>query len=240
MEVVRALGGEDAARRAGECVSGILKRCFREPLLLLLSGGSSLSVIKWVSPDCLGEEVTITVSDERYSEDNKVNNFAQITATDFYKNVVDRGCSFIDTRVLPGESLGALGSRFDEELHAWRAAHPMGKVIMTQGIGPDGHTCGIMPFPKESQQFTELFDNSSRWAVSYNAKEKNEHPLRVTVTLPFLREVVDESALFAVGEEKRDALARILSEEGVIYETPGRIVREMKSVKIFTDIAELL
>jgi len=42
--------------------------------------------------------------------------------------------------------------------------------------------------------------------------------------------------VFMVGEEKRNALERVLAEEGMLAETPARIVREMRDATIFTDI----
>jgi len=73
------------------------------------------------------------------------------------------------------------------------------------------------------------------WLGGYDAKERNEYPQRATITLPFLREI-DHSVMYMVGMEKKDALSRMLNAKGMLFETPARIVHEMKEVHIFTDI----
>jgi 6-phosphogluconolactonase/glucosamine-6-phosphate isomerase/deaminase len=39
------------------------------------------------------------------------------------------------------------------------------------------------------------------------------------------------------GENKKEALTKVLAEEGSLVETPGRILRELREVKLFTDIS---
>ena len=103
------------------------------------------------------------------------------------------------------------------------------------GMGPDGHTAGIMPFPEDENRFDVLFQNSEKWVVGYDAEEKNQYPLRVTTTIPFLR-MVDYALLYCVGENKKEALKRVLADGGVYAETPARVIREMATTHIVTDI----
>ena len=124
--------------------------------------------------------------------------------------------------------------RFEEALGNWKEEHPGGRVVITQGVGQDGHTLGIMPYSKDPDTFQELFEGKS-WVRGYDAEGKNEYPVRVTITLPFLR-MVDHSVSYITGKEKKDALSFMLSAKGTLFETPARIVHEMKDVHIFTDI----
>jgi 6-phosphogluconolactonase/glucosamine-6-phosphate isomerase/deaminase len=226
---------EDVLEKTSGAVNTVLEREFGAPLLFLVSGGSSLLLLNKIHSEFLGAHIMIAVSDERFSPDPKVNNFAQVAASRFYENAKNRGCSFVDTRPSLGETVVTLGERFNRSLKDWRAKNPQGRVVMTQGIGPDGHTCGIMPFPEDEKKFAELFLNADCWAVGYDAKGKNEYPLRVTATLAFLREQVDESVVYAVGGNKQTALRRILKKEQKLNEVPGFILREMKKVAVFTD-----
>ncbi len=118
----------------------------------------------------------------------------------------------------------------EKNLRDWR-----GRIVITLGIGPDGHTAGIMPFPEDPQKFQKLFDDPDHWVVSYDAAEKNAYPNRTTVTLPFLRRV-DHAVVFVCGKEKQRALEKTLAQKGSLPQTPARIIREMGKIDLFTDI----
>lgn len=110
-------------------------------------------------------------------------------------------------------------------------------IFITQGIGEDGHTAGMMPYPEDPALFQSLFVDTDRWVVGYDAEAKNTCPKRVTATIPFLRNIVSESIVFMCGSEKRAALERVVNREGTVAKTPALILHEMKSVHFFTDIA---
>ena len=75
------------------------------------------------------------------------------------------------------------------------------------------------------------FDN-----LENNAEEKNKFPLRVTVTLPFLRHEVDEAVVYATGKEKKEAIERVRASVGTLAETPARILHEMRNAQTFFDM----
>lgn len=203
-------------------------------LLLLLSGGSSLALVENIDTKNFSKAVTIGVLDERYSDDTQVNNFRLITQTNFYHKSLSAGANFIDTRIANGESSEELGQRFESALKRWCAENPEGRIIITQGIGINGHTSGIMPFPEDPAKFVKMFDDE-RWVIAYDATGKDSHASRVTTTLPFLRSV-DASILFVCGEDKRPALARALDTNGEMATTPARVIWDMKQVFLFTDL----
>jgi 6-phosphogluconolactonase/glucosamine-6-phosphate isomerase/deaminase len=163
-----------------------------------------------------------------------VNNFAQLVKTSFFEKAQEHGAYFIDTRMQAGDDLEVFSKRFEDALKGWQKEHPGGRIVITQGMGPDGHTAGIMPYPKEKDAFQELFEGEN-WVVGYDSVDKNVYTLRATCTMPFFR-MVDHSILYAVGKEKKDALSRTLKTKGTLWETPARIIHEMKEVHIFTDI----
>lgn len=229
-------GKQEVIEAAGRALNEVLLREPERPILFLTAAGSALALLDAVRTEALGSGLTIGVSDERFDTDPKINNFAQMAATPFFKRAEAAGSGFINTRPMPGETLHLMGKRFDQELKEWRRKNPEGRIVMTQGIGPDGHTAGVMPFPENPELFHDLFEDESRWAVGYDATGKNEYPSRVTVTLPFLRNEVDETILYVVGDNKREPLQKALSQEGSLNEIPAAILSEMKKANVFTDI----
>lgn len=197
----------DAAKQAGALLSGLL---VQKPLLLFLSGGSSLDLLDYTDTSGLNEQVAIGVLDERGD------NFARLRETRFFAEAQKKGIHTMDLE--------------EGALRAWK-----GRIVITLGIGPDGHTAGILPYPEDAAAFEILFNDPNHWVVGYDAAGKNPYPLRVTVTLPFLRQV-DASVVYACGKGKKEALTRLIAREGSLAETPARITCEMKRVSLFTDL----
>jgi 6-phosphogluconolactonase/glucosamine-6-phosphate isomerase/deaminase len=206
------------------------------PVLLLVSGGSAFDIFPHIDINNFGDKVTLGVLDERFSINSSENNMTQLKATDFYKQVLSNGCHIIDTAVIDGETIEQLENRFNDALLGWIKNNPQGVVIATVGIGPDGHTSGILPFPENPSLFSQLFENSKKLVVNYDADGKNPYRYRVTTTNTFLRDYIDHAFVYAVGENKKDALIRLKSDSGDLATTPARILREMKNVDLFTDI----
>ncbi len=236
MEIHTLPSSEEAAQNAAQAVEEILAEVLGRPVLFLVSGGSWFPVLDKIRPAVLGENVTVSMLDERNSRDPQVNNFAQLTGTDFYTSAEMRGVNFIDTRVGGHESQDELRERWARSLHSWwQKYNKEACLVATLGMGEDGHTAGIMPFPEDAEMFNYLF-NGSRWVVSYDAGEKSEHSQRVTTTLTFLRSL-SYGIVYAAGEEKREALERTVSEDGALAETPARIFQEVFSLQLFTNIS---
>jgi 6-phosphogluconolactonase/glucosamine-6-phosphate isomerase/deaminase len=232
IETISSKTTEEAAAKAVSRLNQIFDAHSHIPILFLSSGGSSLALLDEIK--IIPSNFTLGVTDERFSKDEKVNNFAQLSETKFFENAREHGTYFIDTRVQAGEDIELLAKRFENALHRWREEHPGGRIVITQGVGSDGHTAGIMPYPKEKETFLELFEGE-RWVQGYDAKDKNEYPLRVTITLPFLR-MIDHSVLYVTGVQKKDAFSHMTKIKGMLWEMPSRIIHEMKEVTIFTDI----
>lgn len=233
MEIKKYQDIAELQKRAQEAVRNFLTQYKGRPLLLMMSGGSSLGIVENIFPAPVGPWVTITALDERFVTDSAGSNFAQLAATDFFARARRCGCRFFDTRPRQGETSADQAARFDAFLKKWKKEHPRGIVAATQGMGKDGHTAGIMPYPEAKSVFYRLFDRKGIWAVGYDARRKNKYPVRMTVTLPFLRGEVDYSVVYIAGDEKRDAFSRVTAETGSLHETPARILRDMKKVDVF-------
>ncbi len=224
------------AREAGIRLNAFLQEHEEREILLLVSGGSALSILEYVEADLLGPHVTFGMQDERYSLDPKVNNFLQLKELPVYKKIIDADVSIIDSSVLDDESPEELAERLNLIVGEWITENHEGLVMTICGVGADGHTAGMFSFPEDKARFSQLFENPDRFFVSYNAGEKNQFPLRVTVTATFIRRAVSRTIVFATGEGKRDAITCLLNKDGSVHSTPARLLLEVPHAELFTDL----
>jgi 6-phosphogluconolactonase/glucosamine-6-phosphate isomerase/deaminase len=226
---------EQTTQEAGKIITQILQDFLQQPILLLASGGSALDIFKYIHFPERADTLTLSVVDERYSSDPLVNNFAQLAALDFFQPFMVSGGKSIDTRLAGEESLLDVANRFEWALRQWKRDNALGKVVVILGMGSDGHTSGVMPYPEDPQVFGELFDDTALWVVGYDAGVKNRYPLRITTTLSFLREAVDVALVFVVGEEKQTMFEKFLTTDDVLCAMPIQIVKKMRQSVIVTD-----
>jgi len=227
MEIVRC---NSPSETAGKTISEALRRHGEKQILLLLSGGSALSILEHVDKDVLGSRVTITTLDERFSSDSAINNFAQIEATDFYANASRCGVQAISTRVDATDTLEECGKRFEKSLREWRIKNTDGVMLATMGVGEDGHTAGIFPGTRNADF------SSDAWVISYVLpKAVNVYHERITVTYTFLRTQITEAVVYAVGEKKRQVIAQVVNQPCELEKLPICIVNELTSVTLITD-----
>lgn len=227
---------ELASSGAATHIKELLQQSDDGPALLLFSGGSALSIVDAIDPGLLGPHITIAVLDERVGVDEADLNFYMLKQTLFFEHVLQHGVNVISPGSKLNETVEAQAARMERALRAWRQEHADGVIIITQGVGSDGHTAGIMPYPDDMAQFDTLFNQPHQWVVGYNSFDKNEFPERVTVTVPFLIEQVDHSVVFVVGEHKQGVLERVMDTQGLLNKLPAGVIHQMKDVTIFTDI----
>jgi 6-phosphogluconolactonase/glucosamine-6-phosphate isomerase/deaminase len=160
IKIKKYASAEEAAAAAGESLNQLLADNKDKPVLLMLSAGSALSVLDYVSQIPLTENLTVSVLDERFSQVAGVNNFLQLQKKDFYADAVSAGCSFFGTVPRLNESMQSLARRWEDNLRKWENDNPQGTIIATLGMGPDGHTAGIFVFPEDEKKFKDLFQSS--------------------------------------------------------------------------------
>jgi 6-phosphogluconolactonase/glucosamine-6-phosphate isomerase/deaminase len=145
-----------------------------------------------------------------------------------------RGAVFLDSSVYDLESLDTYALRYESYIKKWIKLYPNGIIRATVGIGPDGHTSGILPHPEDPAKFETLF-NGEKLIVGYDVGNKNPHRFRMTSTFTLMKKF-DKVLTYMQGSNKKEALQKVMAEEGDHAATPGRIIRELKQVELFTDI----
>jgi 6-phosphogluconolactonase/glucosamine-6-phosphate isomerase/deaminase len=225
----------ELASQAGQKLNELFAQHANTPLLFLTSSGSALPLLDFISPDVLNENITFSVLDERYSTDPTINNFSQVMTTHFYATAMQKKCKYIETTITPEDTLEESADEFESSLKTWREKYPDGIIIATQGMGPDGHTSGIMPFPENEERFNELFLNPNKWVVGYDATGKNQYPLRITTTIPFLK-MVDYSVMYVTGENKKNPLQKVIEKVAALHEIPAAVINYMHDVYLFTSL----
>ncbi len=237
---------QEAEAAAGEALNLLLMDNAKYPILLMLSGGSALAMLDYISLSSLSENITISVLDERFTEDPQINNFSMLQKTDFYKEAFDAGCSFFGTLPRPKETAEDLAKRWGKNLREWIAEnHPPagsdgavgaggGKIFATIGMGADGHTAGIFPFADDGKQFDRLFSGDA-WITAYAAIGKNPYPERITATISFLKQI-DAAIGFVCGEQKKEKLVAVLKKQGKVNELPALLWHKIRKIQLATDI----
>lgn len=228
MDIIRS---KKPAQAAADALSGLLNQYRDTTILLLLSGGSWLDVLDLVDVSVVGPHCTITVLDERFSVDETVNNFLQLTTRSFFKQAHARGCSFISTQVLEDDSPESLQLRWDFDLKKWYHENPGGVVLATVGIGSDGHIAGIFPGVAAASR-----DDENWTQTCYLPAQSNPYHERVSVTRYFLVHMITSVVVYAVGIDKKLIIEQIIQKHTIPKTLPVGILHDMKSVSFFTDV----
>lgn len=233
MEILQYQSKDEAVAAAGENLNSLLVENKKQAVLLMLSAGSALAILDYVGELALSENLTVSMIDERFSQEKDINNFLQMQKTDFYTRAMAKDISFIGTLPRPQESMPDFAARWEKSLHNWQEKNPKGIVIATLGMGSDGHVAGIFPEDDE-KKFKKLF-NSSSWTAGYDVGNKNKYKERVTTTLTFFKQI-DHGISYICGEEKKQKFYELLNSRQPSNILPAVAIANLKSVKVFTDI----
>ncbi|KKS38386.1 MAG: hypothetical protein UU98_C0007G0027 [Parcubacteria group bacterium GW2011_GWD2_42_14] len=223
---------------AGDALEKALEEQKDKHILLLFSGGSAITLVNYLHAKILSSHHTISVLDERYTFDQDESNFSILERTSFFSQVAELGVPVLDPRPRANETLEETAKRFDLALKHWHISHRDGVVLATMGIGPDGHTSGILPMPENTKDFEKLFLDEKKCAVGYESSpEKNPYTKRITTTVTYLTRHVEQAIVFASGVPKREVLQKIVAGEGDIASIPAMVLQQMKHVDLYTDLS---
>lgn len=206
-------------------------------ILLLLSGGSAVEVYRilaeWFKKENKGfaKNLTVSLIDERYSQVGHADsNEKQIRDTGFYAAVEDKGGTVISV-LTDGGDPSQEASRYDKLI--CRNMKETDEVWAVLGVGPDGHTAGILP-QKSKEEFDKNFP-SKRWVAYYRLLKDYPNPFKKRITLtPKALKKITLAVVVAKGEEKKEALQKMFFPTEPVYKTPAVLLRNLHGV-LFTD-----
>lgn len=110
------------------------------------------------------------------------------------------------------------------------------QITALMGMGPDGHTAGIMPYPEDTKFFRQTFMDKDVFAVYYDAAKKNEFRYRITTTISFL-ENIDIAFAYITGIAKKQKLKQAMSGNSTMHSIPFSVIKKMKNVRVYADFS---
>ncbi len=225
---------EEAAATAGKTLNNLLNENKNLPILLMLSGGSALNILDYISASSLSNKFTISVLDERFCQDAGINNFLQLQKQNFYQQALSMEVNFIGTLPRNNENMEDMRVRWELALTNWMQNNPTGKILAIFGMGADGHTAGIFPYTENPVFFENQFENH-HLVTAYEATGKHKYSSRLTTTFPFFKKI-DSAILYACGKEKKAVLEKLVKGTAQPHELPALGIYKAKNLEIFTDI----
>jgi 6-phosphogluconolactonase/glucosamine-6-phosphate isomerase/deaminase len=186
-------------------------------VLWFVSGGSSIPVEILVAGkinEKFTNKLVVTLADERFGPSNH--------SESNWLKLMNAGFKIKGAKMIP----------FLNDKNMRETTEEIREVISTElqnaefkigifGIGIDGHTAGILPHT--------LAVSSKEIVCMYETDLHN----RLTIT-PRTIEMLDEAVLFAIGENKWEAIEK-LSNDIPIDDEPAQILKKVPLLTIFTD-----
>jgi 6-phosphogluconolactonase len=207
---------------AGEWLSASLSF---DNAFCLLAGGSAIDIFSHINlPDeC---RTMFMMGDERWSREPAENNYEQ------YKEAHIEHINFpriVDTSAKEFETFDEYVERLNE-IFLKQSIHK--NVVALLGIGADGHTAGI--FPGESDWFMETYEAEQSYVPVKNKGLKIDSRASVT---PEVLIKTSQIIAFAIGENKRDILKKLVHEDHSVVDLPASIIKNHPNSVLITDQA---
>ncbi len=186
-------------------------------VLWLVPGGSAIAVAAAASQQLSGQDLSglsVTLTDERYGPlDHLDSNWRQLREAGFRLP----GANLVP--VLAGEDRDFTTQQFAENLD--RLLNSADYTLGFFGVGPDGHTAGILPgSPAVS---------SDEWAASYDAGNFE----RITITPKAIKRL-NEVVVYGVGEPKWPIFDQLETEQP-LDKQPAQALKTVAKLTIFND-----
>jgi 6-phosphogluconolactonase/glucosamine-6-phosphate isomerase/deaminase len=226
MKFIKTSSIHPAADYMYEIISGRLEA--GEKVLWLLTGGSGIKIELATSKRLAKHDLSnlsVILTDERYPIVKSGEYHDLINHPDSnWKQLLDvgfrlKGANMV--RILKGKAVSATTEDFDKAL-----AHLITEAdykIGFFGMGPDGHTVGILPASPPANE-------KSHYAASYNTPNF----IRVTMTFKAIEDL-DEGVLCAFGVAKRAALQNLRDKNLPLKEQPVQVLKRLPKLTIFND-----
>ncbi len=203
------------------------------PVLMLLSGGSA-SLIYQELADTLKLQIqpgqlVVGLVDERYDLDpNHIDsNHKLICASGLITRLEQLGGIYCP--ILHGHPMADEVTQYQFQLTQF-IQHERRQLITILGIGPDGHTAGILP-DDNLERFKNRFDNNNDLVTGYS--NDGPYPERITVTFPLLR--LATSTIVLIKDPAKLPLLRRATNRSYpepLNVLPATIIQELNEVVI--------
>ncbi|HUS26612.1 MAG TPA: 6-phosphogluconolactonase [Nevskiaceae bacterium] len=186
-------------------------------VLWLVAGGSAMSVAVEASKllhNTPVQNLAVSITDERYGDVGHPNSN--------WQQLLDAGFTLPGATLVPvlyGGDTAATTQRFANMLQT--AITAAGYRIGLFGIGPDGHTAGILPRSESVDQ--------QALACAYDGGTYS----RITMTVPAIA-AIDEAVAYVMGEQKWPAMDRLQTNLS-IAEQPAQALKKAKKFTVFSD-----
>jgi 6-phosphogluconolactonase/glucosamine-6-phosphate isomerase/deaminase len=235
LQFVKCDNKNDAAVQAGSFLSQELIRYSDKSTLILVSGGSSLSMFEYIDDAALRSNLFLGQVDERWTKNTRDLNAEAFRKTSFAKKTAEFGIPFVTMDVSGSPTPEECAIRYERYLKQWRSVFFGGVIIAVLGIGSDGHVAGVLPYPSAQNEFNTLFYDTRAWVIGYETGGRGEFKERVSLSLHFLLQEPKSVFVYACGKDKQEALQKAFSPDGTFADTPARILNQMGSVFLFSD-----
>jgi 6-phosphogluconolactonase len=184
----------------------------RTPRIVLTGGTIAIAAYQRIGGGADWADVVFWFGDERFVPEGHADRNDQQARDAFLDRV---GATHVHS--IAGNDCSLSAAAAADEYAATLPDEPFDIVLL--GMGPDGHVASLFPkYPQvheTERACVELFDSPK------------PPPVRITMTFPTLNRA--EAVWFLVsGEEKSDAVARALADDGTIDETPALGVRGLQ------------
>ncbi len=213
---------------ATEAITKALQEALQHgsPVLWLVSGGSAIPIqvacmkkLTQKVPDMLAH-LTIVPVDERYGPAGHIDsNAEQMRQAGF-----DPGLATWFDILGEGGSLSETLARYETVVEDSFAQAKT--VIATLGLGPDGHTAGVLP---DSPAVVD----STATVIGYNWSDYT----RMTLGLAQLQQI-HAAYVLAYGDSKCEALQRIRDNQEPLSALPAKVLYDIPTVTVYNDCIE--
>jgi 6-phosphogluconolactonase/glucosamine-6-phosphate isomerase/deaminase len=189
-------------------------------VLWLLSGGSNIAIemaVLGLLEHATPQNLIITLIDERFVPlDDPNSNWRQLLDA----GLTDQKATLVPVVTDPSLSLSMAAQVFSDRLVD--VSKEIDVVIGQFGIGPDGHTAGILPH-------SEGVHEKKRLVLGYEGPDFK----RITTTPVFFKQI-DLAVAVAMSQEKRQVVEQLPAEISP-EDQPAQLLKLAKELIIYTD-----
>lgn len=188
-------------------------------VLWLISGGSNIQPAVEVMTSLSDKQtanLTVTLVDERYGPVGHPDSN--------WQKLLEAGFKFRHATAIPvltSKGLAETVSDFEAELGT--AFQQSDYSLALVGIGPDGHTSGILPNSEATKVTGQL-------TYGYQGPDF----MRITTTFDAIQKI-DIAVVFAYGESKKSTLTTLRDQSVDLNEQPAQILKQIPEATIYTD-----